>query len=102
MFHDVVSELRRSGCRVRVAHLRNVPGYDTPVSRGMVLENGGSWNPSPRGGICAIDITFPNGDSVCETARCSNKDAYNKHLGREIVIGRLIKTGELGELLSGV
>lgn len=49
---------------------------------------------SPRGGETEVTVTL-NGETYTEHVRCSPKDNYNKRLGREIALGRLVKKHSL-------
>lgn len=49
-----------------------------------------SLDVSPRGGLTLVYFVSPTNNSITfATALCSNKDNYNKKLGRNIAIGRL-------------
>lgn len=100
MFHEVAQKLRKAGCRVRVHHLRYYRSVTNPVvvetyeaisGRSAAQEGFLQSNAMPHGGVTIVTVTTPDGKSYDETAFCSQKDAYNKKLGREIALGRLFK-----------
>ncbi len=70
-----VKQLRQSGYKVRVMHMRNKSdvGYD------------------PHGGTTRVEITTPEGKELVGEARCSNQDNYSKKIGVAIALGRAFK-----------
>lgn len=72
---NTVKQLRQSGYKVRVFHIRK--------------KNAGS--PVPRGGLTHIEITLPNGENVVGEAKCAEIDNYNKKIGVQIALGRALK-----------
>lgn len=48
------------------------------------------WKVAPKGGVTFCAIALPNkGKLIFSYAQCSDKDMFNKNLGREISYGRL-------------
>lgn len=45
----------------------------------------------PRGGETMVRVFDDDGTTVSGIARCSDKDNYNKRLGRTIALGRALK-----------
>ena len=70
-----VKQLRQSGNKVRVFHIRN-------MKEGIV---------DPRGGLTKIEVTLSDGTNLIGEALCSVKDNYNKKTGVKIALGRALK-----------
>lgn len=49
---------------------------------------------SPYGGRTTCGITFADGSVVYGVAECSRRDNYCKKIGRDIALGRALKTAE--------
>lgn len=95
-----VKELRLSGYKVRVGHLRRFyyPALKEPISGKMAFEITCSPPiPFPRGGITVVRITTPEGMIAETKAICAETDQYNKKRGVKIALGRAFKKLELGE-----
>jgi hypothetical protein len=72
---NTVKQLRQSGNKVRVFHIRN-------MKDGAV---------DPRGGTTRVEITLSDGINIIGEALCSLKDNYNKKTGVKIALGRALK-----------
>lgn len=70
-----VESLRKLGWKVRVRHFRREAKSEI----------------NPRGGKTIVEITLPDGRTLCGFARCSRKENFNKRLGVEIALGRAMK-----------
>lgn len=78
-----VAELRRSGYKVRVIHIRN----DNPAHYYM------NADPSPyhpKGGETVVEITTPDKNNLIGVAVCHPRDNYNKKMGVKIAVGRAL------------
>ena len=88
---------------VRFAHGRRVLGdhgtwYRSKGKRGDLK----SWveaghTPAPHGGQTSCCITLADGTEVWGVAECSQLDNYSKKIGRDIALGRALKTLEAKE-----
>ena len=87
------------GVKINVTHFRAyqdpVSGHiyfsDLPVGRRDVLQ--------PRGGVTLADAFDSSGNWIDSAeADCSLRDNYNKRLGRQIAVGRLLKRLELKQV----
>jgi hypothetical protein len=86
------------GVKISVKHFRSwqdpASGFlynsDFPDGRKDILQ--------PRGGATLADAFNSDGDWIASAeAYCSQKDNYNKRLGRQIAVGRLLKRLEANE-----
>ena len=72
-----VHELRTQGYKVKVFHNRLVDDQT-----GEIL---------CRGGSTVIELTTPDNVTYTHTAKCNEKDNYNKKRGVQIALGRILK-----------
>lgn len=97
---NTVQELRKSGYKVLVNHLRYPARVTKNTSKRQsqkiklenvyaLTENG--LGISPFGGKTTLDIVSPDGATYHSDAECSVKDVYNKRLGIKIALGRALK-----------
>lgn len=49
----------------------------------------------PRGGKTVAKIILPDGSEITGEARCSDRDNYSKKIGRDIALGRALKSLEV-------
>lgn len=92
------------GAVVKFTHARRVDG-DWGVWH-RKKEGWGRWDPegttdglrthtsseiSPFGGRTTCKITLADGVEAWGVAECSNRDNYNKKIGRDIALGRALK-----------
>jgi hypothetical protein len=86
------------GAEVRFSHGRRIEGqvgtwYRTKGKRGDLK----AWpeaglTPSPRGGLTQCRVTLSDGTEAVGTAECSVRDNFSKKIGRDIALGRALKT----------
>ena len=94
-----IHDLRKQGYKVRVSHFRNVIKGGQPLfTRVTKIDKkvGIFEDILPHGGETHFQLTTP-GDAVdyVATARCSDKDTFNRELGNRICILRLISMGAI-------
>jgi hypothetical protein len=94
-----VKSLRQSGVKVRINHRRR---YFDPVNNRWTFltkyERSLSQLPDyvkmhEKGGITEVTVTIHNrsgNKDFKSVAECSKKEAYNRHRGVEIAIGRIL------------
>lgn len=75
---ETVESLRKLGWKVRVRHFRREASSEI----------------NPRGGKTIVEITLPDGRTICGSARCSRKENFNKRLGVQIALGRAMKVAQ--------
>lgn len=80
--------------RVIIQHYRRLDGFlgSDSFPMGMVRRMGLSHLVNPRGGMTVALLVDDEG-LILEFANawCSDKDNYNKQIGRDIALGRLTK-----------
>lgn len=81
-----IKELRQSGYKVRVTHMRRYYRLDA-CGRPYILELA-KWQTAspiqcalPKGGCTLVEITTPEGFNLTVTSACSKKDNYCKKSG---------------------
>ena len=67
-------------------YLRQDPEWVKPYSRGRT-----DWTPTCKGGATICTILDENGNTFCQQADCSKKDAFVYKTGRQIALGRAQK-----------
>lgn len=78
-----IKELRQTGYKVRVHHIRPVT-YQQKIDGSIKVF-------SPKGGTTRIEITTPCGEkSALGVAECSKQDGWNRKLGNKIALGRAL------------
>lgn len=93
-----IADLRRQGYKVRVTTYRNCysdfinSNKTFPLRSDLIKKDIDKI--SQKGGEVWIEITSPKGDHVTGISKCSEKEQFNKKVGREIAFGRALK--ELG------
>ena len=78
-----VEELRKSGLKVRVIHIRHAKTMKK-------LDGGLVQVMAERGGKTVVQVRTPEGDELEGTALCSTLDNYNRRLGLKIALGRAL------------
>ena len=91
-----IHQLRKSGYKVRINHLRYVSDY--LISKREIDKynderqlNLSMKNADPKGGYTTIEITTPMGENFKSEAACSKKDSFNRRIALQICLGRLAK-----------
>lgn len=80
------------GATVKVRHFRRVGDNPNFLTMYDIRESG--LTPSPQGGRTEVSIEMPDGSSVSGVAECSDRDNYNRNIGRLIATGRALKNLE--------
>lgn len=88
------------GSKVYVTHFRYTDGYilhpllkePTMLPAKEIRHEKMSFH--AKGGMTEVFVTLPDGREACAYATCSRKDNFNRHIGRNIALGRALK--ELG------
>ena len=75
---ETVKSLRQKGYKVRVLHKRK---YKNPLSD----------NFEEKGGETILEIRTPEGTEISESARCHEKDNYNKKEGVRVALERALE-----------
>jgi len=79
--------------KVWTNHYRRVyGGEDRLVSKYFAKLDGEKI--APQGGLTQVCVSLPNGKYYFGHAFCSNKDNFNKKIGRNIALGRALKIAE--------
>jgi hypothetical protein len=111
MFAQKRKELEQHGCRLVVRQQRYFaegvqlaqPDADMqcepPISYRQALNLYKNPVPTTRGGATCVTLILPNSEEYTETVMCSPKDNYNKRIGRDVALGRLIKNLDNAGLL---
>lgn len=84
------------GARVYVHHLRRYPGhlpYYMNRTEAAVFAPG--EKPAAKGGITLVQVEYDDGRTVRGASRCSNRDNFCKAIGRQIALGRALKSAEV-------
>lgn len=87
---NTVSQLRKEGAKVRVAHKRYSYNYKTMEDLYFSNELGGP-DRHPKGGETIVQISLPDGRYLEGVAKCSLSDSYNRKVGVNIALGRALK-----------
>lgn len=84
MSTPTIKQLRQTGWKVRVMHLRNKDIFHSIDGEYPVVSN--------FGGSTTIEVTTPDGAITgIGKALCSNKDNFNRRLGNSIALGRALE-----------
>jgi len=94
-----VKSLREKGFKVRVGHKRYYG--DNLWFKSEVFYNY-PFEAEPRGGVCCLSLTSPDGKTAYAEAKCSKKDNYSKKMGVRIALGRALNQIETIETENGV
>lgn len=78
-----VEELRKSGYKVRVIHIR----HGKTMKR---MDGGLVQSFAERGGKTVVQVRTPDGVELEGVALCSTLDNYNRRLGLQIALGRAL------------
>lgn len=97
-----IHELRQQGYKVQIQHKRRFKMCDGYMTRGE-YESSPFKTESPKsyyknavnakGGMTVVRVTTPDGTELAGTAKCSDKDNYNRKLGLKMSLGRALKSG---------
>ncbi len=84
MSTPTIKQLRQSGWKVRVMHLRHRDLIKTIDGEYPIISN--------FGGSTTIEVTTPDGSITgIGKALCSDKDNFNRRLGNSIALGRAME-----------
>ena len=81
-----VHDLRKAGYKVRVLHFRN-------------QDDRSLYAVHPKGGETVVQVTTPEGFNYESSARCSDKDLYNKRIGVKVALGRMFSKDSLMSII---
>lgn len=96
-----IHALRQQGYKVQIQHKRRFKMLDGYLTRG-------EYESSPfksemfnshykdvvnaKGGMTVVKLTTPDNTELVGTAKCSDKDNYNRKLGLRMALGRAMKS----------
>ena len=83
MSTPTIKQLRQSGWKVRVMHLRHRDLIKTIDGEYPIISN--------FGGSTTIEVTTPQGITGIGKALCSDKDNFNRRIGNSIALGRALE-----------
>jgi hypothetical protein len=90
-----VQILRQSGYKIRVTHKRKIDKIVNNVYDVMSLydirQNNLQSLTLPKGGQTTIEVTTPDKKDYTIHSYCNEADTYNRRIGVNICIGRLVK-----------
>ena len=95
MSTPTIKQLRQTGWKVRVMHLRNKEIFHTIDGDYPIISN--------FGGSTTIEVTTPSGEVTgIGKAVCSDKDNFNRRIGNSIALGRALEYVRMRQDLAQV
>lgn len=94
-----VKELRQSGYKVKILHIRPLPDLLHPPERNT---NANFEMFCPKGGRTELLLMSPEGIQIKAEAKCSPKDNYCRKTGVAISLGRALKELEWQRKLAAM
>lgn len=96
-----IHELRQQGYKVQIQHKRRFKMCDGYMTRGeyeaspftKMLNYYYKDTVNAKGGMTVVRVVTPDGTELTGTAKCSDKDNYNRKLGLKMSLGRALKSG---------
>lgn len=88
--NTTVSQLRKDGAKVRVAHKRYRFNHEMTEDLYFSNELTGPER-HPKGGETIVQVSLSDGRNVEGIAKCSLHDSYNRKVGVSIALGRALK-----------
>lgn len=78
------------GAKVFITHYRYTPEMPVPRAARLLRQEGKSF--LPCGGETTVRLFLPDGREAVGVSVCSKRDNFSKLIGRNIAIGRALKS----------
>jgi hypothetical protein len=103
---NTVQSLRKQGYKLKISHFRYIEGADdgngfpsTELVPMYEIRNLKCQSKIlPRGGRTEVELTTPSGENYKSVTYCNSVDSFNRKIGIQIAIGRILKKIESDNL----